>query len=337
MTDPDPTLERARSPPGAFEAGDQLTTDVERQQTQQPEIDQQAHDEDELQPPPPPPFFQPLFTLVTDSTTRATHHPRVHYIFSDDEPQVLTEALAQYGRQQQQNSMPLPSGSTANRPSPNERAVVLELVPKADANPDDPTPKTDGHDYEVSWASSLSADWAVVSATISPIASNSAATTTPGGAEPADDGSAQRLMLRIEGLDLESTTATATSTRPQKSSTAAKKPSLEERDLRMSAGSSSGGATPQGGKAGEEYGVIVDEFDRRMGMLRRVVDAGLERQHKVAFAVAEDSGGAHQVEQGQEQEQQQLGSEVAGQPPERQPPESRMASEGGGGGTGSAE
>ncbi|ROV95906.1 hypothetical protein VSDG_05143 [Cytospora chrysosperma] len=289
----------------------------------------------ELQPQQPPPF-QPLFTLVTDSTTRATHHPRVHYIFSDDDPEILTEALAHYGPQKQ-NTLSSPSGSgttleardrprqpsTASITTPNnERVIILDLVPKATnttAATATTTTATAAHSdehsaaaatassaggggggYDVAWASSLSSDWAVVSARISPMADDINASSTGAGPSAAGDPDGennpqqQQLILRIEGLGLDAVAPSrAPGTRARRSSTATatgagaagRRPSIEERgDLRMSGSS---GAAPQGQGQGQErgredYAAIMDEFDRRMGVLRKVVDAGMERQRRLA-------------------------------------------------------
>jgi hypothetical protein len=38
------------------------------------------------------PSFQPLFTLIEDPITREHHHPTVHYIFADDDNDIITEA-----------------------------------------------------------------------------------------------------------------------------------------------------------------------------------------------------------------------------------------------------
>lgn len=289
----------------------------------------------ELQPQQPPPF-QPLFTLVTDSTTRATHHPRVHYIFSDDDPDILTEALAHYGPQKQQNTLSSPSGSgttleardrprqpsTASITTPNnERVIILDLVPKANTATTTTTTATTAHSdehsaaaataasaggggggYDVAWASSLSSDWAVVSARISPMADDINASSTGAGPNAAGDPDGennpqqQQLILRIEGLGLDAVAPSrAPGTRARRSSTATatgagagaagRRPSIEDRgDLRMSGSS---GAAPQGQGQGQErgredYAAIMDEFDRRMGVLRKVVDAGMERQRRLA-------------------------------------------------------
>ncbi|PYI27378.1 hypothetical protein BP00DRAFT_429372 [Aspergillus indologenus CBS 114.80] len=60
---------------------------------------QQQHLENIPSPPPPaaatiPPTssFQPFFTLIEDANTGEYHHPTVHYIFADDDTDIVTEA-----------------------------------------------------------------------------------------------------------------------------------------------------------------------------------------------------------------------------------------------------
>jgi hypothetical protein len=49
-----------------------------------------------------PPAFQPFFTLIEDAHTSDYHHPTVHYIFSDDDTDIVTEAaLRSLGVQQE--------------------------------------------------------------------------------------------------------------------------------------------------------------------------------------------------------------------------------------------
>lgn len=48
------------------------------------------------------PQFQPFFTLVEDANTGEYHHPTVHYIFSDDDTDILTEAAVRSLEQEQQ-------------------------------------------------------------------------------------------------------------------------------------------------------------------------------------------------------------------------------------------
>lgn len=40
----------------------------------------------------PPQDFKPFFTLIEDADTGDVHHPTVHYVFSDDDPDLLTSA-----------------------------------------------------------------------------------------------------------------------------------------------------------------------------------------------------------------------------------------------------
>lgn len=222
--------------------------------------------EEPLQRPQPP--FQPFFTLVTDSATRATHHPQVHYIFSDDDPDILTDALARHGHQTSPDA-------SANTASPlyaprNERAIVLDLVPRsADNHQSVPSAPR----YDVAWVSSLSSSWAVVTARISAMTeedSNNAGTLEN------ESSAGQRLVLRIEGVGDSAVSSTNASL--QTPGTRTRKASVDERDLRMSASSPSGAALD---KAKEDYAAIVDEFEKRMSVLRKVVDAGLERQRGV--------------------------------------------------------
>ncbi|KAK7738559.1 hypothetical protein SLS53_006079 [Cytospora paraplurivora] len=281
-----------------------------------------------LQPEPQPqqpPVFQPLFTLVTDGTTRATHHPRVHYIFSDDDPDILTEALARHGSQQQFALTSFPSGSgtfpddrerhrpqstgSTTGPPLNERVIVLDLVPRTSTKPSVEHSATaaattsGGCGYEVAWASSLSSDWAVVSAKISPMADdiNASATAVANSTDPNEDNPPQQLILRIEGLGGDAVPSSSAppqatpGTRARTSSAATatgigagagssgRGPSVEERDLRLSGSSATGQGQGQHGqeKGKEDYAAILEEFDKRMGLLRKVVDAGMDRQRKL--------------------------------------------------------
>jgi hypothetical protein len=178
---------------------------------------------------PPPPLFSPLFTLVNNSTIHSTHHPRVHYIFSDDDPEVLSRALAQH---QSDEASEL---AGANK----DRAVVLDLAPTAEGG------------WEVAWASSLSSDWAVVDARVSRMEEGD-----EGNRLPAADNTDGGLMLKIEGVEKE-----AASVPP-------------EIDL-----PSSGSGTQVVGR--EDYNQLLGEFEKRMGVIRRVVAAGEIRANKM--------------------------------------------------------
>ncbi|KAK2596824.1 hypothetical protein N8I77_012717 [Diaporthe amygdali] len=265
MTGPDPSPDRhpppgpVAEPPVATEGQAQLLPPVH---------------EEPLQRPQPP--FQPLFTLVTDSTTRATHHPHVHYIFSDDDPEILTEALARHGHRAS------PDASANRAPPlqapPSERAIVLDLVP----NPSDNLQSaSSAPGYDVAWVSSLSSSWAVVAAKTSVMTEEHS--NNPNTLEN-ESGAGQQLVLRIEGVG-DNAISSPSAAPAQGPGTRARKASLDERDLRMSASSPSGAVQD---KAKEDYGAIVDEFEKRMSVLRKVVDAGLERQRSARGARPSD-------------------------------------------------
>lgn len=236
-------------------------------------VDDTSHDLESSAPPPlpQPQPFQPIFTLVTDATSRATHHPNVQYIFSDDDPDILTEALAHHS-------------APAN---PNHRAIVIDLIPKT---PPLTATLADPPTYEVACASSLTADWAVVSTKLTPLASASSTAPPPSQSSDGDTSSSPpRLMLRVEGVDVPVTPPTS-SKRVRKSSTAtAKKKSLSQEE---STGGSSLRESASGDlKQREDVAGLVGEFERRMGLLDRVVDAGKERVARMGAKEGGESEG----------------------------------------------
>ncbi|CAM1504354.1 Fc.00g019450.m01.CDS01 [Cosmosporella sp. VM-42] len=118
--------------------------------------EQELRQEAQLEEIPQP--FEPLFALLTNTTTNTTVHPRIHYLFSDDDPSIL----------------PIPTTADLSH-----RALIVDLAPAQPENP--------GR-WSVSWASSLSQDFAVTSSNIS-LQQNEG-----------DDGG---LMLRVEGVERE--------------------------------------------------------------------------------------------------------------------------------------
>jgi hypothetical protein len=144
----------------------------------------------------------------------------------------------------------------------------VDLVPKP---ADNSHPTSSNLGYDVAWVSSLSPNWAVVNARTSAMTEESISNN----AINLDDetGAGERLVLRIEGVSDNAVSSTSTSL--QTPGSRARRPSLEERDLRMSASSPSVAAQD---RVREDYGCILDEFDKRMSILRKVVNAGLERQ-----------------------------------------------------------
>ncbi|CEJ88819.1 hypothetical protein VHEMI04848 [[Torrubiella] hemipterigena] len=171
-------------------------------------LDSVQHDE-ELPP------FEPVFALLTNNTTNSTIHPRVHYVFSDDD------------------ATPLDAESADD---PSHRPIVVDLVPN-EAN--------DG--WKVSWASSLSPDFAVVATELSK--------QQQGSADGEADASTGTLMLRIDGVTRE-----PVDTR------------FDPDNSQPNSGSASGAI----GK--DEAESLADEFRRRLAGMKTVVDAGQQRR-----------------------------------------------------------
>lgn len=161
------------------------------------------------------PPFEPVFPLLTNNSTNTTIHPHVQYIFSDDD----TSAL-----------------HAASSDEPAHRPIIVDLEPN-DTN--------DG--WTVAWASSLSSDFAVTSATLSKPQQN-----------PSDgdaDGTNGTLMLRLEGATREP---------------------LESRFDPDNSQPSSGSASGAIGR--DEVEGLAFDFRRRLGAMRTVVDAGQQRR-----------------------------------------------------------
>lgn len=145
--------------------------------------------------PPPPPPFEPLFALLTNTTTGTTVHPKIHYIFSDDDDA----------------SIPMDAhGEDNNASGEQHRGLVVDLVPTA------------AHDgWAVSCASSLGPDFAVTTTDLSKQQSDGG----NGGSEPSNPGGggAGSLMLQIEGvsrdpIDLRSSEAIGSGSLPSSGS-----------------------------------------------------------------------------------------------------------------------
>ncbi|KAK5209847.1 hypothetical protein LTR41_004479 [Exophiala xenobiotica] len=133
--------------------------------------------------------FQPFFTLIEDSVTNEHYHPTVHYIFADDDSDIIAEAACRSletldpsqrasGQHHEDTRLPPPIAGA------REHYLVLDVHPRFQAQAQDsgPTAPT----YEVTSAQSFSADWQVLRSTV---------TTAPTIGEGEDDA----LMLRIEG------------------------------------------------------------------------------------------------------------------------------------------
>ncbi|KAK4142844.1 uncharacterized protein C8A04DRAFT_37892 [Dichotomopilus funicola] len=208
---------------------------------------QQKHHPQQPQP------FAPVFALldsVSHSSKRQTvHYPTVHYIFADDDPGILSAALARHHNGS--NS----SGGGGGGSRPADRGVILDMEPSPD-----------GLGYEVKWASSLTPDWAVTSAQVSQIEGDAGG---GGRGGVGVTGLGGNLVLRVEGVSLE----------PESSSGLPVKASTSEVDLqgfgvslRRELQQHRDGATPGG------YTGLLNEFEKGMSTLRKVVEAATARQ-----------------------------------------------------------
>ncbi|PNP55269.1 hypothetical protein THARTR1_04411 [Trichoderma harzianum] len=172
------------------------------------DVDAAAHDDDADLPP-----FEPIFTLLTNNTTNTTVHPRVHYLFSDDDASAVL---------------------TAPQTDPLHRALVVDLAPPAAPN----------GKWTVAWASSLTPNFAVTASQLSLQQHGSG-----GEGNDAEAGSTSA-VLRVEGVERE-----AVASRPN------------------SLPSSGSGVVGR-----ENVELLTEEFKRRMGVLKKVVDEGERRR-----------------------------------------------------------
>ncbi|KAK4195258.1 hypothetical protein QBC40DRAFT_289350 [Triangularia verruculosa] len=122
---------------------------------------------------------------------------------------------------------------------PGHRAIIIDMEQRED-----------DHGFEVAWASSLSPDWAVTSANMEKM-----------------DGSGGGLVLKVEGVSLEPPTSLSTG----------KTQAPEGADNMHSSGE---GRTQSKQKqsSSDEYAALVQDFEKRMAVLRRVAEVGAERE-----------------------------------------------------------
>lgn len=277
---------------------DQGSISTQQRQTRPSELQQPSQESLILQqqvqhhqptPPPPPPVFTPVFALVDDATGRpTTHHPHVHYIFSDDDPEELTAALDDAAADH--SHPPTSSGGAVATPGlTRDRAIVVDLVPSSDGRPGS---------FSVASAVSLSPEWAVTSVQVSRVGGKDAGVSGGKGkardsTEASDDkdddagGDAgdNGLMLRIEGVGVDPATAADSTLTLSGSSSGGSRHSERRRQKQQH------GPGPNGK---EEFVALAEDFDRRMSTLRRVVDASIpglssEEQRAAHTAVGDDT------------------------------------------------
>lgn len=135
-----------------------------------------------------PPITNPYFTLIEDTTTGEHYHPSVHYIFEDDEPDLLLAASARaLGGNEDYRSPSMDKSEreeyeSALLPVPplgsEERYIIMNMA-------------SDG--YTVDSAHSLSSNWQISDVKVG---------EAPTWDEDTSDTQGKGLMLGIRGSDL---------------------------------------------------------------------------------------------------------------------------------------
>ncbi|KAG9846157.1 hypothetical protein KCU98_g6851, partial [Aureobasidium melanogenum] len=120
----------------------------------------------------PPPDFRPFFTLIEDPDTGEHHHPSVHYIFSDDNSDLLTSTIVDAMGQEQHGTSPEPKID-----NDRERMILLDIAPDG---------KT------VNEVQSLSPHWQVLRTTVG---------QAPSWADEGARKDIPGLMLNIKGME----------------------------------------------------------------------------------------------------------------------------------------
>ena len=193
------------------------------------------------------PPLAPLFTLIHNPSTNTTHHPsRIHYIFSDDDNSLLTAACLRSLAPPASLEASVRNSSTSSSSSATFRKAQpqssLKGKEKERVSREERVVVVElGEDGDtVLSAASMSESWQVVGASVEN------APTWEG-----TSGEEAGLMLRIEGVG--------------------SKGGMEE-------GIGLGIADVERRKSGEvdeeEMQKLMEDFDRKMVMLRRVVEAG---------------------------------------------------------------
>lgn len=127
--------------------------------------------------------FQPFFTLIENPSTSEHHHPAVHYIFADDDAEIITEAACRALAQDDHQHRRIPEEDGDKLPPAvngvREHYILLDVQPQKA-----------GSGYEVLKAHSMSSAWQVLNASISNAPTIEGTITEPG----------EGLMLKIEGI-----------------------------------------------------------------------------------------------------------------------------------------
>lgn len=253
------------------------------------------NDDQDSKPKPIPTNFKPFFTLIEDANSSDYHHPTVHYIFSDDDAELMTEASLRVLEAGQHDATSLPPRNDSEErldstdqqlslkldndrpsllpppiPGVKERFIVLDVEQSATAigNPSSapdallagtsagtgttvvsssPAQRQQQQPcgYRIVSAHSLTPDWQVLDASLSPAPTFD----TPTGDQASVTNT---LMLRIEGTG------------------------GYARDIPI-------GKDKEGPQTLEE---MMEQFDKRMAELRRVIETSGDHSPLGATATA---------------------------------------------------
>lgn len=196
----------------------------------------------------PRPMFSPFFTLVDDTTKSSTHHPvNIRYIFSDDDQDLTAAYLAAISASASSPSSSDVTTQSVSSSITSSREQISKQQRLSGRAPKEPEHRTilidlDETGTSVTAAHSLSPSWQILSTSLTQAPTWEASPATD------DDATSARFMLRIEGTQ----------------STDARKPGRVE------------GRTKDDGRdvRPEDFQSLMEDFDRKMKLLRAVVDSG---------------------------------------------------------------
>ncbi|EEQ29703.1 hypothetical protein McanMca71_004382 [Microsporum canis] len=273
----DPTSPAALSPkvaglsfsPTEYDTSSQPPQSSHGNQEEQQDEDESGHVsqthetvEDTSAPVHPP--FRPLFTVIGDATSSEYFHPTVHYIFSDDDTGIITEAALQsLEASNQRTSWDTESTSQKEKKkgksapkaeTTTEHFIILDVEPTngtGDTTAAAGVAKNDSQetsgcpnptlrsiqDFKVTSAHSLSPAWQVINTTLSPAPNFDSSSNSPTSTDR--DGNT---VLMIEGTS------------------------------GFASDGMSGRHQAQQGQA-QTLEEMMDQFARRMAELKKVVEA----------------------------------------------------------------
>ncbi|KAI9731824.1 MAG: hypothetical protein M1818_007689 [Claussenomyces sp. TS43310] len=192
------------------------------------------------------PQLQPFFTLIADTATSMTHHPQqVHYLFSDDDTELLTAACLQASDPlTADTSADIASGSRhLQDPTSSSSSSIVYGEPQYAQDRARENRilllDVDASGTKVVKAHSLTPNWQILSASLMP---------APTWNAPTQEGQSEdnSTMLRIEGTD-------------GYEGAKAKTKGLGLQDVSLGE---------------EEFAALMQNFDEKMKLLRTIVDSG---------------------------------------------------------------